>query len=111
MTYYNAIRLKTNEMFDSELTNASDEVVAYRVPEDAEHAVILMFNDNSSTTIIRSGDTFFGGKDLILNCDEGYYGVYLDLNTYIQRSGEHKGCVVIENDGDMFRSQLAILEK
>ena len=110
MTYRDSIIVKNNGMTQINVVEVGEGVVAYRVPEDAEKAVYLVDIFGGCTVTIKAADHVFGGKDLVVHTEDGYGIVYVDLNTYIQRSGEHKGCVLIESDDDTAMCELTVLE-
>ncbi len=111
MTYFDATHNKNYVYFDTDVLNRCPKVVAYRVPEDAEYALLLLGIEDPSTITIKAADSVLGGKDQIFPCECGYNGVFLELSTFIQRSGEHKGCVLIECAEDSFESDLFICSK
>ncbi len=111
MTYFNAIRKKKHVFFDIEQLNTSVKSAAYRVPEDAEFGLLLLYSEDASTVTIKTADSVFGGKDQKIECEPGCVGVFLELNNCIQTSGEHKGCVLIESTENTFDSELIICTK
>ena len=110
MTYRDSIIAKNNGSAGFNYDEAGEGVVAYRVPEDAEKAIYLVDIYGGCTVTIKAADHVFGGKDLVVDTEDGYSIVYVDLNTYIQRSGEHKGCVLIENDDETAMCSFIVLE-
>ncbi len=110
MTYRDSIIVKNNGITQINVVEVGEGVVAYRVPEDAEKAVYLADVYGGCTVTIKAADHVFGGKDLVVSVKDGQSLIYLDLNTYIQRSGEHKGCVLIESDDDSVMCELTVLE-
>lgn len=113
MIYYDCLHGKFNEPMNfTYIDDEVDNVVAYRVPEDAEEALLMIDQDYSTITItVKAADNVFSGKDLSIQINRGTAVFFLDLNTFIQRSGEYEGCVLIESDGNDFRSELLVLEK
>lgn len=113
MIYYDYIR--GNDFFEIMQTNEVENSVAYRVPKDAEKALLLVDNDYSLITLtIKAADNVFGGKDLVWQIKGGYHGIILDVNTFIQRSGEYEGCILFESEGKEgsdFRSKLVVFEE
>ncbi|MBR2012744.1 MAG: hypothetical protein IJ995_00810 [Clostridia bacterium] len=110
MTYYDCVRGKLNEFFASDYYDNGENVVAYHVPKDAELALLLMDVNDPATVTVKAADSVLGGKDQVIDCLDGYFGIFLDLNTFIHRSGEYEGCVLIEC-GEPFRSELVVFEK
>ncbi len=111
MTYFDSVCVKNKEIHSTDTMNDSEKIAAYRVPKDAEYALLFVMNPSPSTFTFKAADNVFGGKDQQFECPIGYYGMYLDLNTFVQRSGEHEGCVVIENTGDSFQSEMFVFVK
>ncbi|MBR4087386.1 MAG: hypothetical protein IKK30_05990 [Clostridia bacterium] len=113
MTYYDCLHGKFNEPMDfTYIHDEVEDVVAYRVPKDAEEALLMIDHDYSAITIIvKAADNVLCGKDLSIQINRGTGVFFLDLNTFIQRSGEYEGCVLIESDDKDFRSELLVLEK
>ena len=110
MTYRDSIIFKNTGSTQLDLIEAGEGVVAYRVPEDAEKGIYLVDVYDGCSVTIKAADHVFSGKDLVVNTEDGQCAVYLDLNTYIQRSGEHKGCVLIETDESTATCAFIILE-
>lgn len=110
MTYFDCVRVKNNEVHGADPMDQVDTEVAYRVPKDAERAMLLVMNPSESLITIKGADNVLGGKDLKITCPSGYYALYVDINTMIQHSGEHEGCIVIEHTGENFLSQLYVFE-
>ncbi len=113
MIYYDCFYGKFNEPMDfSYIDNETDNVVAYRVPKDAEEALFMVDHDYSAIKItVKAADNVLCGKDLSVQINRSTGVFFLDLNTFIQRSGEYEGCVLIESDDKDFRSELLVLEK
>ena len=110
MTYFDCIRLKNNEIHDSDPLDQIKEIVAYRVPKDAERAMFLVVNSEAATFTFKGADNVFGGKELNFNCPGGYYCMYVDINTMIHHSGDHEGCILIEYSGESCLGKLFVLE-
>lgn len=110
MNYVDSVVVKNGSVISNLEMVQSDDVVAYRVPEDAENALLLVESEEADVTI-RAADHVFGGGEKRFQCGESPFAVYLDLNTCVQRSGEYKGCVLVEGLIEPFKSCLLILEK
>ena len=110
MTYFDCVCVKNNEIYDSEPFDQVENTVAYRVPKDAERALFVVMNPMEGHYVFKSADHVFGGKDLEFSCNSGYHSMYVDINTMIQRSGEHEGCILIEFDGDSCLGKLFVFE-
>lgn len=110
MLYLNSIDVKDHEYFDSGDLRTTTQEVAYRVPAGADHGLLLLYSFDQNTITIKAGDSVFSGKDLTFTCSEGYYGVFLNLTEFIQHSGPHKGCVLLESIEE-YESKLFILSK
>ena len=110
MNYRDSIYLNDNETATFELNAPVETVMAYRVPEDAEKGLFLFESYDKSTVTIKAADHVFGGKDLVVDIEENYCVLYLDINAYIQRTGEYKGCIVVENSDESAMCEFIILE-
>lgn len=111
MDCFESVSVKMGEIITVVPSNSADSQLVYRVPEDTEIAFLLMDNPESSEVLIEKGDSVFGGKFLSFECPAGRCGIFLDLNTYIQRSGKNKGCIVLENSAGEFDIELFVLKK
>lgn len=111
MYYLNSTPVKIGDLISTNNMNCCECITAYRVPDDAETAVLLVKNYSGSDIIIKSGDNVFRGKDMSYYDMDDCFVIFLDLNTFIQRSGEQKGCIVLDSDSDEYESKLFVLEK
>ena len=111
MLYIDSIIVKKEELFSNTDMSGGDIELAFRVPEDAETALLMLLNSEEVEFNIKSADSVFGGKDLKFLCGENSFSMFVDLNTFIQRSGEYKGCVLLEADTENFECKLLIPEK
>ena len=111
MNIYNSICFKNNELHLTEPLNICDNAMAYRVPEDAEYGFLMVSNPIECTYTIKAADNVLGGKDQVFYCPYGYNSMYLDLNSFIQRSGEYKGCVLIEIGEKGAMSEMIVFQK
>lgn len=105
-----SVIVKNGDMIEAVNMHYTEDKVVYRVPDDAEKALLLISSDDTDV-VIKAADNVFSGKDPKYYSIEPRIAAFLDLNTYIQRSGEYKGCVVIESVAEPFESCLLVFEK
>ena len=111
MTYFDSITVENYECFVTDMMTHTPKKAAYRVPMDAEYALLTLYVDGETTITIKGGDTVLGGKDKKISCEGGAYGVILELSQYIQHSGPHKGCILLESNLDFYESDLFVFSK
>ena len=110
MNYYDAICLNNNGTATFALDVETDTIMACRVPEDAEKGIFIFESFVSNTVTIKAADHVFGGKDLVVDIPTGYSILCLDINAYIQRSGEYKGCILVESSDSSVMCDIIIFE-
>lgn len=111
MYYLDSTPVKIGDLISTKDMNFSDCITAYRVPDDAEIAVLLVKNYVSLDMAICSGNNVFRGKDMSYYDMDDCFVIFLDVNTFVQRSGEHKGCIILDSGTDTYESKLFVLEK
>lgn len=110
MTYRDSIIAKNAASVGFNFFDAGEGVVAYRVPDDAEKGMYMVDVGGGCKVTIKAADHVFGGKDLVVNTEDSYCLFCFDLNMYIQRTGEYKGCVLIETEDDTAMCCFIVLE-
>lgn len=111
MTYLNSNTVKNYECFSIEAMKLTPKEAAYRVPMDAEYALLTLCVVGENIITIKGGDTVLGGKDKTFSCGDGDYGVILEISQYIQHSGPHKGCILLESTAEDYESDLFVFSK
>lgn len=110
MKCVDSVIVKNGDIIENlEMHHIEDKVI-YRVPANAEKALLLISSDDGDI-FVRAADNVFCGKNLRFYSLETRYAAFLDLNTYIQHSGEYKGCVVVECMTEPIETCLLVFEK
>lgn len=110
MNYVDSIYLNEKGTAKFKLDVSGANFLAYRVSEDAEKGIFLFDSYEGSKIKIKAADHVFGGKDFVVDVGEEYTVLCLDINPYIQRTGEYKGCILLESSDESASCELVIIE-